>query len=243
MGMALFSKNKNKNDSASTMQKLKERAEYPSGPIARRFFNGVDRAVDVQSPAIHSYVEKLKSKHSDKSLAEQQAILDKHFKNLATTSGAGTGGIAAVPGLGTMMAVAGIAGESFVLLEACALYALASADLHGLDISDEEHRRAIVLMAVSGATGKELIDALVEENAITSVKTLRGLTKMSGKDMVRINNVLGRYAFRQVRRRFGSSMFKKLLPFGVGAALGAKANRKIAGQMVEQMHSYLKSLD
>lgn len=234
--MALFSK-KEKDDQSS--RDLTDRSSYPSGPIAGRFFTGVDRAVKVQAPVIESYVKKLQDKNPGKSVFEHQEALDKRFRTIATGSGVGTGGLAAVPGIGTMMSLAGIAGESVALLEVCSLYALASAKLHGLDISDEEHRKTIVLIAVSGATGKDLISALTEENALAGVKSLRGLTKVKGKDMVQVNSILGRFAFKQVRRRFGRSMFGKLLPFGVGAVLGGKANRTIADGMIKQVHAFV----
>lgn len=132
--MALFSK-KEKDDQSS--RDLTDRSSYPSGPIAGRFFTGVDRAVKVQAPVIESYVKKLQDKNPGKSVSEHQEALDKRFRTIATGSGVGTGGLAAVPGIGTMMSLAGIAGESVALLEVCSLYALASAKLHGLDISDE----------------------------------------------------------------------------------------------------------
>lgn len=236
--MGLFSRKK----SSEATPALHERADYPSGPIAGRFFAAVDRAASVQEPAVRKYVQKLDSKHSAKSLEERQAILDKQFRNLATGSGMGTGGLAAMPGIGTLASLGGIAGESILLLEACGLYALASAELHGVNISDEQHRRALILVTVSGASGNELIQALTQDGALTSVKSLRGLKNASGKELIAINSTLGRMAFKQMRKRFSGALMKKILPFGLGAVLGARANRKIADHMIEQVHGVIADM-
>lgn len=237
--MGIFSKKDKKQESTN----LADRSDYPSGPIAGRFFSAVDSAASVQGPAVRSYVKKLESKHSAKSLEEKQQILDKHFRTLATGSGLGTGGLAAMPGIGTLLSLGSIAGESVVLLEACGLYALASAQLHGINIDDEQRRRTIILTAVSGTSGNELVQALTEDGALTSIKSLRGLKNASGKDLLAVNSMLGRIAFKQMRKRFGGALVRKILLFGVGAVLGARANRKIADGMISQVRRLMSELD
>lgn len=226
----------------ATPRDFSQLEDYPQGAVAGRFFSAVDRAASVQQPAIRNYVKKLNENHGGKSVEERQAILDKHFRNLAVGSGAGTGGLAAMPGIGTLASLGGIAGESVLLLEACGLYALASAELHGVDIKDEQHRRALILTTVSGASSNDLVDALTQDGALTSVKSLRGLRNASGKEMVAINSTLGRIAFKQMRKKFGGALLKKLLPFGVGAVLGARANKKIAEHMTQQVRRVITEL-
>lgn len=238
MGL-FFNKKKDKNAEPQQPANPLDNKEYPSGPIAGRFFKGVDRAASVQQPAVHAYVQKVEAKHAGKSVEEKQRVLDAHFKNLATGTGLGTGGLAAMPGIGTLLSLGGIAGESAVLLEACGLYALASAELHGVDISDPEKRRTIVLTVVSGASGNELVQALTQDGALGSIKSLRGLKNASGRDLKVVNSSLGRIAFKQMRRRFGGAMVAKILQFGLGAVLGAKANRKIADAMIQQVNSLM----
>ncbi|SCX19144.1 hypothetical protein CJBVI_1373 [Corynebacterium jeikeium] len=252
MGILNFGKSDQPRDEATATAELIQqarRAPYPSGPIARRFFGAIDRTVSVQEPLIRSYVEKIEQKHGDATLQRRQEVLDTHFKNLATGSGAGTGGVAAVPGVGTLLSLAGIAAESALLIEVCALYALASAELNGIDISKEETRRAVVYLAISGATAKELVQALAEDRTFSSLQAanrLRGtrkLRKTSSVELKQANNILGRFAFRQIRKSFGGAMFKKVLPFGVGAYLGAKANRKIAERMVDNVHVFIREAE
>ena len=238
--MVFGKKKDSKAQRAAHQDDLLQRTDYPDGAIARRFFGTIDKVVKAQGPAVTKYVQRLKSKHSDKSLAQQQQILDKQFMNVATGSGAGTGGVAAFPGIGTALSVAGIAAEAALLLEVCAIYALASAELHGVPTASEEQRRAIVLLTVAGAGEKDVIAALSQDSALTSVKSLRGLRSASATQLMKANSVLGRIAFRQIRKRFTGAMFRKVLPLGVGVVLGAGANRKIAKEMIEHVHSYLQ---
>ncbi|QNH96303.1 hypothetical protein [Corynebacterium anserum] len=243
MGIFGFIKRKkNKAQNNDAPRDFSDLKDYPQGAVAGRFFSAVDRAASVQQPAIRSYVQKLNAKHSGKSVEERQSILDKHFHNLAVGTGTGTGGLAALPGIGTLASIGGIAGESVILLEACGLYALASAELHGIDVGDEQHRRALILTTISGASSNELVNALTQDGALTSAKSLRGLRNASGKELVTINSTLGRIAFKQMRKRFGGALLKKLLPFGVGAVLGARANKKIAEHMTEQVHRVIAEL-
>lgn len=237
-----FGKKKNDAATSTTANEVSQAngaKEYPNGMIASRFFAAVDRSAKMQAPAIRTYVEKLTSKHPEMSVDQKQEMLDKHFTNLLTGTGAGTGGIAAIPGLGTLLSIGAIGGESLLVLEACGLYALASAHLHGIDIDDEEKRRSIVLLSVSGADDNELVGALSQGSTMASVKSLRGVTKAPKKELPMINGVLGKLALRQMRKTFAKGMFRKIMPFGVGLVLGVTANRAIAKTMIEQVHRFV----
>ena len=237
--MGLFSRKKSSQEDTPALHTMEE---YPSGPVAGRFFAAVDRAASIQEPAVRSYVKKLSEKHSARSIEERQEMLDKHFRNIATGSGLGTGGLAAWPGIGTLASLGGIAGESILLLEACGLYALASAELHGVDISNEQYRRALIYVTVSGASTNDLVQALTADGALTTVKSLRSLKNAPAKELVTINSTLGKLAFKQMRKKFSGALMRKILPFGVGAVLGARANRKIANHMVKQVHSVIADI-
>ncbi|RAV32695.1 hypothetical protein [Corynebacterium heidelbergense] len=216
---------------------------YADGMLSRRFFAAVDRAVRAQDSSIDKYVAGLRKKNPSATNAELQAKLDKHFRNLATASGAGNGGIAALPGLGTAVSLVTISGEGILIVEVCALYALASAKLRNIDTTLEEVRRALVLLAVAGGSGNDVLRAVAEQNGIKSIVGLRSLKNLPKGELIKVNSTLGKLAMRTLRRRFGGAMFKKLMPFGIGAVLGAKANRKIADRMIGQVQQTLGPVD
>lgn len=203
--------------------------------VTRKFIGAVDRAVQIQTAPIRAYTDAtLRSNDGD--LGAAQRAIDKHFMGLATGTGVGTGGVAVVPGIGTVAAVGAVGLESVVLLELCAWYVVASARLHGVDISDAAVRRDLVLLAFAGASGSKALSSM------TGQRGLRGLMSLptSGSaGNLSLNSTLGTLAFRNIRRRLGTSMTGKLLPFGAGAYLGARANRATANRLVTDVHGIL----
>lgn len=216
--------------------------DYPEGIIATSFFTAIHRAAAIQKPVIQRYVTTMAKRHSGHTWQQKQTIIDKHFLALATGSGLGTGALAAWPGIGTLASLAGIAGESMVMLELYGFYALASAYLRGIDISDETHRRTLVLLAVSGASSSELVQILSAETPLQSLKSLRELSQASGQELLSVNSLLGRIALRQMRKRFQGALIGKIMPFGVGAFLGARANRATARKMIHHVDEVLKEM-
>ena len=144
--MALFKKDK-KNQPAMTTEKADAQLiEQNASLLGRSFITGLDRAVRLQSGVIRAYVDHLRRSNPEASPAEIQAIMDKHFLYAASGTGAGAGGAAAIPGIGFVTGAAAIAGESLVFVDLAAVYTVGSAYLRGVEISDAERRRAIVLM-------------------------------------------------------------------------------------------------
>lgn len=240
----LFGKKKSTEAEASDQPRLPigPNAQYADGALSSRFFAAVDRAVRAQDSTMDKYINHLRSSNPGKSQAELQEQLDKHFRNLATGSGVANGGVAALPGLGTMLSVATIGAEGVMLLEVCALYALASAKLRGLDTDREDLRRTLVLLSVAGGSGNELLRSVAEQKGLGSLLSLRSLRTLPAGELNRVNSTLGRLAMRTLRRRLGGAMFQKMLPFGIGAVLGGRANRKLANMMIEQVHTTLDQL-
>lgn len=203
--------------------------DEPDGKFARRFFRAVDKASDVQSPAIEKYVSYIQRRHGRKSLERQQKVIDRHFRTLATGTGAGTGALAFFPGIGTLLSAGAAGGEALGVVEVFALYTLSSARLRGVDISHQEARRRLILFSIAGAAGSDAVSLASGEKG---VRGLRKLGSSGDAEKRSINSRLGRIAFRQLRRRMVGGAFSKMLPLGVGAVLGARSNRKLANMMI-----------
>jgi len=180
------------------------------GVLARSFFSAVDRAADIQGPVIEKYVGYIRRRHGGKSSDDQQKVIDRHFLTIATGTGAGTGALAFFPGVGTLFALGTAGGEALGILEAFALYTLAS--------------------------GNDVISGFAGAGGVTG---LARLARLPRGEKQRLNSRLGRMAFRQARRRLAAGAFQKMLPLGVGAVLGARANHKLARAMVAEIHRSL----
>ena len=76
-------------------------------------------------------------------------------------SGAAVGSAAAFPGIGTLVAMSAVAGETVVFLEATAVFVLAVAEVHGIPAEHRERRRALVLAVLVGDDGKHAVADLI----------------------------------------------------------------------------------
>jgi len=208
--------------------------EKEAGPTGRAFISTVDKAVHLQTGPIRNYVEWVRRQNPELSPAAVQKVMDGHFRNAVSGTGAGAGLAAAVPGVGLVTGTAAIAGESVVFLDVAAFYTMASAYLRGVDITDPERRRAIVLVALTGSKGLAVVDTLLGEDA-TVIPTAATLSRFSGPKLVEANNILTRAAMKSISRRMRRAWFGKLLPLGLGAVAGATANRKLAGTIIDNV--------
>ncbi len=206
------------------------------GPAGRVLINALDRAVGMQTSLITNYVTRLRRRHPDESPAQLQQRIDRHFLRLSTASGAGVGATAAIPGVGFIAATAAVGAESLVFLDAAAFHTMASAHLRGADISDPERRRALILVALLGAKGSAIVDTFVGEAAATdqAVKqpTTQLLNRFSLPTLASINNRLMRSAVKRISRRLTRGWLGKIMPLGIGAIAGTIANRKLAGELI-----------
>ena len=76
-------------------------------------------------------------------------------------SGAAVGSAAAFPGIGTLVALSAVAGETVVFLEATAVFVLAVAEVHGIPAEHRERRRALVLAVLVGEDSKHAVADLL----------------------------------------------------------------------------------
>ena len=215
--------------------------EKDAGPLGRAFIGAVDKAVQLQTSTIRTYVDWLRRQNPDATPAEIQKLMDKHLKNTVTGTGAGVGAAAAVPGIGLFAGAAAVAGESVLFLDLAAFYAVASAYLRGEDISDPERRRALVLSLLMGTKGLAIVDAMLGDDA-GKIPGKSTLAKFSGPTLANTNSVLERIATRSIRKTLRRAWLGKLMPLGIGAIAGTTANRKLADGVIDNVQSGLSAM-
>mgnify|MGYP006913799696 CR=1 FL=1 len=215
--------------------------EKDAGPLGRAFIGAVDKAVQLQTSTIRTYVDWLRRQNPDATPAEIQKLMDKHLKNTVTGTGAGVGAAAAVPGIGLFSGAAAVAGESVLFLDLAAFYAVASAYLRGEDISDPERRRALVLSLLMGTKGLAIVDAMLGDDA-GKIPGKSTLAKFSGPTLANTNSVLERIAMRSMRKTLRRAWLGKLMPLGIGAIAGTTANRKLADGVIDNVQSGLSAM-
>ena len=200
--------------------------------IDERWLDVVDAALKVQTPLAHSYVERLRAKHPE---ATQRQLLQKvtgRYTLLMTATGAGIGGVASLPGLGTAAALGLSVGEGVSFAEACAFLTLAAADIYGVDMSDESTRRLVLMGVLSGDRGAEIIARAMGRQGLQWNAVLGG---GSGFLPGLVSKQISRYVRRRVIARTGKLWLLRLLPFGVGAVIGGLGARTVSRSVVEAM--------
>ncbi|HEX7351242.1 hypothetical protein [Brachybacterium sp.] len=200
--------------------------------IDERWIEVIDAALNVQAPLAHRYVERLRAKHPDATDRQLLEHVTKRFVTLTTAAGAGIGGVAALPGLGTVAALGLTVGEGVSFAEACAFLTLAAADIHGVDMSDRSTRRLVLMGVLSGERGTEIIAKAMGKQGLQWHSVLGG---GGGFLPGLISKQVSRYVRRRFVARAGRMWVARLLPFGIGAVIGGFGARSVSKSVVEAM--------
>jgi len=140
-----------------------------------------------------------------------------YLMSTVTSSGAATGGAAAVPGVGTAASLGLVGGDTGVFLTTAAMYVLATSRIHGVDPGHIEHQRALVLAVLGGEAERRL--SVVSPNVRGLLgKTLANSVPLS--TIRAINKVLGRNFVTRYGSRTG------ILVLGKAARSGRCGNRR-----------------
>ncbi|MCB1287476.1 MAG: hypothetical protein KDB47_07225 [Mycobacterium sp.] len=203
-----------------------------AGISAKALSHVLESSTRVQAPAVKAYVARLRRSNPDASPAEIVTKLEKRYLAAVMASGAAVGSAAAFPGVGTLAALSAVAGETLVFLEATAAFVLAVAEVHGIGLEERERRRALVLSVLVG-----------EDDSKGAVKDLLGPGRTSGAWLAeaellplpvvsQLNSKLMHYFIKKYTVKRTAMAFGKMLPVGIGAAVGGGGNRMMGKKIV-----------
>ncbi|KUI14041.1 hypothetical protein AU193_08395 [Mycobacterium sp. GA-1285] len=192
----------------------------------------IERGSRVQTPAVKAYVDRLREQYPHATPAEVIKKLEKRYLSAVMASGAAVGSAAAFPGIGTLTAMASVAGETVVFLEATALYVLAIAEVHGIPTDHQERRRALVLAVLVGEDSKGAIADLVGRGRTRGGWVADGAATLPLPALSQLNSRLLRYFVKRYTLKRGALAFGKTLPVGVGAVVGGVGNRLMGKRIV-----------
>ena len=175
---------------------------------------------------------RLRRAHPDASPAEIVTKLEKRYLAALTASGAAVGSAATFPGVGTLAALSAGAGETVFFLEATALFVLAIAEVYGIPADHRERRRALVLAVLVGDDSKRAIGELIGPGRTNGGWLAEGMASLPMPTLARLNTRLLKYSVKRYAVRRGALMFGKMLPVGIGAAIGGAGNRMVGKKIV-----------
>ena len=194
----------------------------PPGGAQRAVMKLVDQALELQAPLVHGHVARIRSRNPEMDPAAVIKRLNMELRTATISSGAAVGGSAAAPGVGTAAALALSAGEAIGFMNATALYVLARAEVQGISLRDIERRRTLLMAIMLGDAGAKSVGQVAERTGQHWAKGLVSSIPMSR--IYKINKVLGPNFVTKYGTTRGIMVLGRVIPFGVGAAIGGSAN-------------------
>ncbi|MDN4521028.1 MULTISPECIES: hypothetical protein [Mycolicibacterium] len=207
------------------------------GAAAKVLSQIIERGARVQGPAVKAYVERLRDNNPGATPAEIIDKLDKKYLAAVMASGAAVGSTAAYPGIGTLVAMSAVAGETVVFLEATALYVLAIAEVHGIPAEHRERRRALVLSVLVGEDSKRAVADLLGSGRTSGAWVSDGAATLPLPALSQLNSRLLRYFVKRYTLKRGALAFGKMLPVGIGAVVGGVGNRFMGKKIIANAHN------
>lgn len=199
------------------------------GGLEKTVVSLLDNGSQLQAPAVTKYVERLRKAHPDETPTQIVTRIEKLYLNTVTGSGTAVGATAAVPGVGTVASIAAMSAETAFFLEAGALFTLAVAAVHGVAPEDKERRRALVLAVVLGESGMEIVQKSVGHSAKNWGTLLSN--KIPGIGAMN-DSLLKRFLVQFITKR-SALMLGKVIPAGIGAAIGGFGNRALGHRLID----------
>lgn len=216
--------------------------------VGKALIKGIDLAVDQRWEAALDRAAEAEGLTMD----DRISSVAKSFRRELTSVGAASGAVAAVPGLGTASALGVLGAEVVWFSFRAADVIMTIGALHGRTDATPEERRAWVLAVMAyGENAADEFAALVNEIDPSALArsgaagaVLAGLLQgdtATVEMLRRVNSTLvSRVATRYGSRR-GIVAMGRLLPFGVGAAVGGGANYALSRSMVKQTTRFFDS--
>lgn len=197
--------------------------------------SAVDKALRHADATAGRRVDDLRREHPHDTPHHTVERLERQFLHTVTATGAGTGAVAAAPGVGLPLAVGASGGDMAAFLTAAATYVLALARIHqvslgDIDVDGLEARRTLLFGVLLGNAGAKVITNAASRTGAQWARALAG--SMSVQLLRTVNRRLGGLIVRRLGPRFGLLTVGKLVPLGVGAALGGSGNYYMAKQVV-----------
>ena len=198
------------------------------GGVERGLDTALDRALSIQQSAIISYVDRLR-RRPGATPASVIKGLERRYLAAVTAIGAASGGVAAVPGVGTAASLASGVAEIVAFVEASSLFALAVAEVHEIRLTEPELRRTLVLAVLLGDAGVASIEAIGMGESRWAPVLARGVNREA---VGKVNKTLMSHFTARFGARQGALALGRALPFGVGAGIGAVGNAALGRTVV-----------
>lgn len=144
--------------------------------------------------------------------------LERRYIWEVTSSGTVTSAAAAVPGVGTLASSGTTIGGAGVFLTSTIVHFYAMLETVNAQLEDIDYERALVLTILAGGPASQIINKIAKRVGVHWSNKL--LKKIPGDSLRAINRLLGTNFVTKVGTKQGIVVLGKVIPFGIGAAVG-----------------------
>ena len=191
----------------------------------------LDKAIAIPAARIEGRVARMRRDRPGADAAELVEMAASRFRRDAGLSSGAVGASAAIPAISTGAAAALTVGQSAAFIASAVTYVLTVAEIQGVHVVDTERRRALVLSALLGKEGSEAVQGQLGLSSMFWAAQL--LMQMPLPSVKSINAHLIKRVAKRSAAKGGALALGRLLPFGIGAAIGWKGGRALANQVIE----------
>lgn len=196
-----------------------------------RYDGILDRAIREASKLAGAAVEQLRAQYPNADDSTIIGKLEALFSTTVTTTGVATGGAAAIPGVGTLAALATGVGDGTFFLTASASHVLAVAHVYGIRVDHYERQRALLLMVLAGGgMAGGVSKAAGRTGSHLGAKAVQAAPMEGIRQM---NRILGRNFVTKYGTRQGIVVLGRAAPFGIGAVIGGGGNYIMARGVIK----------
>lgn len=202
----------------------------------------VDRLVESRYDAAAALVARLRAEHPD--LTDDQLVerIVRRFSRELGVVAAMSGGAAAVPGAGTAAAVLTAGADVAYSVSRLGEMVLAIGIAYGHDTASFEERKAWVLAVLSMSRGAVAgLDGLAAK--IGAEGGAAALASLTGAQLESINSKLAAKVVAKLSTDAAVSRLGRVLPFGIGAGVGAAGSIAIARSVARQARRFFRPND
>ena len=189
----------------------------------------LDKAIAIPASRIEERVARMRRDRPGADAAELVEMAGARFRRDAGLSSGAVGASAAIPAISTGAAAALTVGQSAAFIASAVTYVLTVAEIQGVHVVDTERRRALVLSALLGKEGSEAVQGQLGLSSMFWAAQMQ----MPLPSVKSINAHLIKRVAKRSAAKGGALALGRLLPFGIGAAIGWKGGRALANQVIE----------
>lgn len=190
-----------------------------------------NQALDVPYASTARSAQRLRDLHPNASPAELVEIANRRFSKRVARESAAVGAVAAWPGVGTAVSAGASGVQLLAFVSEAAHHCLVVAHLYGLDMRDPAKRTALVLAALTGQEGADAISLQVGVQAVSWFRS--SFLNVRTVSAEQFNKLMLKWVKRRAAKSAAMSTVGRLVPFGIGAAVGWGVGVGLAKTTVE----------